>query len=138
GSYLAQYDAEVAGILATGTRPTAPILAVLGDDRVPAPLRTAFAALFPAGADRFLSGYFRVDPTVLLRQYRRPVLVLQGTADTNVFAAEDTPLVDRALSARPHDRHLTVLVDGASHFLKLIDPARPASALDGPVAPRVL
>jgi alpha-beta hydrolase superfamily lysophospholipase len=63
-----------------------------------------------------------------------PLLVIQGTADTQISATEDTPLLDAALQTRTPDDHQVTLIPGATHFLKI-----PQSASDpgisGPLAP---
>ena len=57
----------------------------------------------------------------------RPVLVLQGAKDVQVFANEDTPLLDAALRSRSHDDSEVVVVPNASHDMKFVqDPATDA------------
>ena len=76
-------------------------------------------------------------PTKLVREYRGPVLLLQGTSDRNVFANQDTPLLEEALMQRPYDDHFTLLVPEASHSLKHVQNATDPG-ITGPVVPQVL
>ena len=62
--------------------------------------------------------------------------MVQGTGDQNVFANEDTPLLDEALRQRPCDDHRILLVPQAGHFLKRVSESDPAG-LNGPIASEV-
>lgn len=134
---LQQYDTIIAGIKQTGQIPSQPIINLKNDAQVPAVVTTVFEELFSIVLNEFWAGVLQVAPTTLVSEYRGPVLLLQGTSDQNVFANEDTPLLDAALAQRPHDDHFTLLAPGASHFLKLVTPTNPAG-ITGPVVPEVL
>lgn len=133
---LQQYDAVIAGIKQTGQIPLQPLLNVKNSTQVPALIKTQFLELFPIVTNEFWAGELQVVPTALVRRYRGPVLILQGTSDRNVFANEDTPLLNKALAQRPHDDHFTLLVPNASHFLKQVTATSPG--ITGPVVPQVL
>jgi len=52
--------------------------------------------LFHPAVQDYMIDLFRHDPVVLLRAYRGPVLIMQGTADRQVSATEDLPLLKAA------------------------------------------
>ena len=133
---LQQFDAVIAGIKQTDQIPLQPLLNVKNSAQVPALIKTQFLDLFSIVTNEFWAGELQVVPTTLVRKYRGPVLILQGTSDQNVFSNEDTPLLNEALAQRPHDDHFTLLVPGASHFLKQVTATNPG--ITGPVVPQVL
>jgi uncharacterized protein len=132
---LQQYDAIVAGIKQTGQIPQQPIINLRNNPQVPTTVTILFEETFPIIYNQLWSGEFQGVPTTLVREYRGPVLILQGTSDMKVFANEDTPLLDEALEQRPHDDHFTLLVPGASHFLKPVTAT--SNGVTGPIAPQV-
>jgi alpha-beta hydrolase superfamily lysophospholipase len=134
---LQQYDAIIAGIKQTGQTPQQPIINLRDNPQVPTTVTTFFEETFQIAYDKLWSGELQVVPTTLVREYRGPVLILQGTSDTEVFANQDTPLLDEALAQRPHSDHFTLLVPGAGHFLKIVTAINP-EGITGPVAPQVL
>lgn len=131
---LQHYDAIIAGIKTTGQIPTAPLLALKNDAQVPRPIVTLFGSLFSVYNAVFWQGALQVNPVQMLPQFHGPVLVIQGSADTQISATEDTPLLDAALKTRSPDDHQVTIIPGATHFLKI-----PQSASDpgigGPLAP---
>lgn len=133
---LQQYDAIIAGIKQTGQIPQRPLLNVEINPRVPLAVRQTFAEEFSITLNQFWAGELRVIPTTLIGEYRGPVLLLQGTSDPNVFANEDTPLMNTALAQRPQDDHFTLLVPGASHYLKVVTAGN--VGITGPIVPQVL
>ena len=66
----------------------------------------------------WLRSSFGIDPVALIRQVPCPILIVQGTKDIQVLAADTPRLVDAARSA---NRKLTVaMLDGDDHlFIKL-------------------
>ncbi len=134
---LQQYDAIIAGIRQTGQIPQRPLLNVELDTQVPLAIRESFAELFNITLNQFWAGELQVVPTTLISEYQGPVLILQGTRDTHVFANQDTPLMNAALAQRPHDDHYTLIVPGASHYLKPVTASDP-EGITGPIEPQVL
>lgn len=134
---LQQYDTIITGIKQTGQIPLQPIINLKNDAQVPVAITTAFEELFPIVTNQYWTGVLQIVPTTLVREYRGPVLILQGESDDEVFANQDTPLLDAALESRPHDNHFTLLVPDTSHFLKLVTATNPAG-ITGPVVPQVL
>jgi alpha-beta hydrolase superfamily lysophospholipase len=130
---LQQYDAIIAGIKTTGQIPTAPLLALQNDTQVPRTIVTLFGSLFSVYNAVFWHGALAVDPVRMLPQFHGPVLVIQGTADTQISATEDTPLLDAALKRRTPDDHQVTLIPGATHFLKIPQGASDPG-IGGPLA----
>jgi uncharacterized protein len=135
---LQQYDAVISGIKQTGQIPIPPLLNLNNNAQVPASVKTTILSVFSLYNTKFWQGELKVVPTELLREYRGPVLLLQGTSDHNVFANEDTPLLDKALEQRPHDDHFTLFAPHASHFLKRVQNDQTDPGITGPVVPEVL
>jgi hypothetical protein len=61
--------------------------------------------------------------------------VLQGAKDIQVFANEDTPLLDAALKSRTPDDHQIVIVPNASHTMKFVQDPATDPGITGPVVP---
>ena len=66
--------------------------------------------LFHPAVQDYMIDLFRHDPVVLLRAYRGPVLIMQGTADRQVSATEDLPLLKAA-----DPKAQVVLLPNATH-----------------------
>lgn len=130
---LSKYDEIIAGIKQNGHTPPAALQALRGNPDVPMVVVNLLSSSFSAYNDKFWQGALQVNPTALVAAYPGPVLVLQGEKDTQVFASQDTPLLDAALKSRKPDDHEIVLVPGASHFLKLVQPGDPQSGISGPI-----
>ena len=79
-------------------------------DTVPPPL----FVIFRPSVQPFLMSMFRQDPQALARTYAGPLLVVQGTTDLQVSAAD----ADRLAAARPDVRLLRV--EGMNHVLKAV------------------
>ena len=69
--------------------------------------------LFNPAVQGFVINDFSYDPVALLKAYKGPVLVLQGTTDLQVSVAEDA---QRLADARPGVT--LVVLDGVNHVLK--------------------
>ncbi len=133
---LQQYDAIIAGIKQTGQIDITAVLSVYNNAQVPQDIKLAIAGLFSIANNKFWQGLLQVVPTTLLKEYRGPVLVVQGTDDRKVFVHEDTPLLDQALRQRPCDDHLVLIVPHAGHVLKRVSESDP-TGINGPIAPEV-
>jgi len=121
--FLAENQAIVTAIKKTGVVP----------DNVPAGL----VALYPPYIGKFYRSALQLDPAKLAARFPGPVLIIQGQKDIQVSPSKDAPLLDTALSSRPHGAHRLFLVPGASHNLKQVaDKSNPG--LEGPVTPQAL
>jgi dienelactone hydrolase len=74
-----------------------------------------------------------LDPCKLAAEFSGPVMVIAGSADTQVSPERDAKALDAALTARPEDIHTFAIIPGASHNLK-IPPNPDDPGFDGPVA----
>lgn len=132
---LSKYDEIIASLKQTG-RPSAAAFADLkANSKVPPQLTQNLMALFPPYLDEFWQGELQVDPAATIKHYPGPVLVLQGARDIQVFANEDTPLLDAALKSRTPDDHQIVIVPNASHNMKFVQDPATDSGITGPVVP---
>lgn len=132
---LAKYDTIVTGIKATGHTPLDALAEVEVNPQVPTDIKQLMAGLFTPYNELFWQGAYKVNPVALVKQYAGPVLVLQGALDTQVFATEDTPLLDAALKSRQADDHETVIIPNASHNLKMVQDPTTDLGFSGPMAP---
>jgi pimeloyl-ACP methyl ester carboxylesterase len=103
---------------------------------VPDDVAPALRALFPAYLGPFLKSVFAADPAVLARNYRGPVLILQGERDLQVSATRDTPVLEAALRERAGGDQTLRVFPALSHNFK---PAKDAAdhAFGGPLPPEV-
>lgn len=97
----------------------------------------ALAVLFRPSVQPYLKSWFRHDPAELLRDENRPILILQGTTDLQVNAAD----AERLAAANPQAKRTTL--DGVNHLLKLAPADRAANSAtyadpDLPLAPGVV
>ncbi|BBK44165.1 alpha/beta hydrolase [Allostella vacuolata] len=102
------------------------------------------AALYRPSVQPYLVSWFRLDPARELAKVAAPVLIVQGTTDLQIAAAD----AERLAAARPDAQLL--LVDGMNHVLKdapadrganlaaYADPSRPLSAAVVPAITRFL
>lgn len=135
---LSKYDEIIAGIKQNGHAPPDALQALRENSQVPIAMVNLLSSSFSPYNDRFWQGALQVNPTALVAAYPGPVLVLQGEKDAQVFASEDTPLLDAALKSRRPDDHEIFLVPNASHYLKLVQPGSPESAVGGPIVSSAL
>ncbi|MBC7990202.1 MAG: alpha/beta hydrolase, partial [Luteimonas sp.] len=77
--------------------------------------------LFKPAVQGFLISMFALEPAKLLRQIRKPVLVLQGARDLQVSVADA-----QALKAAAPSSTLVVLPD-TNHVLKRVTSADPGA-----------
>lgn len=90
---------------------------------IPDNVPDSLTGIYPPYLGAFYQGGFKVDPRQLAAHFPSPVLVMQGSLDSEVSATIDAPALDAALASRPHDDHKTVIVANASHSLKLVASA---------------
>jgi uncharacterized protein len=97
----------------------------------------ALASLFRPSAQPYMISWFRYDPAAELKKLSYPTLIIQGTHDVQVSAADASKL-----AAAPGAKLLTI--DGMTHVLK-IGPADAAAQVAGvysdpsvPVAPELV
>jgi pimeloyl-ACP methyl ester carboxylesterase len=132
---LSKYDEIIASLKEMGKPSAAAFADLKANSQVPPQLTQGLMALFQPYLDEFWQGELQVDPAASIKHYPGPVLVLQGANDIQVFANEDTPLLDAALKSRTPDDHQVVIVPNASHNMKFVqDPATDAG-ITGPVVP---
>lgn len=111
--------------------------AILQSSQVPSDVPAGLAALYPSYLGKFLHSALALDPCKLAAAFSGPVLIIQGSADTQVSPEKDAKALDSALAARRGDVHTLAIIAGASHNLKIISgPADPG--FDGPIAPDAL
>lgn len=108
--------------------------AIIQTGRVPPDVPSGLAALYPPYLGRFLHSELVLDPCKLAAQCSGPVMVIAGSADTQVSPDLDAKALDAALAARPGEVHALAIIPQASHNLKILaNPADPG--FDGPIAP---
>jgi dienelactone hydrolase len=132
------------------------IAAITKDAKVPADIPPGLVGLFNASAAKLMQSYFTVDPAELAKQYRGPVLILQGEKDAQVSKDRDTPRLLEALEQRARkpttpppstnpaiappvriDSVELAIIPNASHNLKPVTGPRDP-AFTGPVVPEAL
>ncbi len=105
--------------------------------KVPLDVPPGLAALYPGYLGKFLHGELAVDPCKLAADFAGPVLVVAGSADTQVSPDRDAKALDAALATRKDDSHVLAIISSASHNLKLTKgPADPG--FEGLVAPAAM
>jgi uncharacterized protein len=132
---LSKYDEIIASLRQTGKPSDAAFAELKANSQVPTQLTQGIMALFPPYLDEFWQGELQVDPAAAIKHYPGPVLVLQGSKDIQVFATEDTPLLDAALKSRTPDDHQVVIVPNASHNMKFVQDPATDPGITGPVVP---
>lgn len=115
----------------------AAVKSVVEQGVVPADLHPGLRALFPPNVVPLLRSYFTMEPAVLARACRGPVLVVGAERDTQVPAADHLDALADALATRANETTERLLVPGASHNLKAVaSEAEPG--FSGPVVPQAL
>jgi pimeloyl-ACP methyl ester carboxylesterase len=133
---LSKYDEIIASLRQTGKPSAAAFADLKANSKVPPQLVQNLAVLFIAYNDEFWQGELKVDPAATLKQYPGPVLILQGASDVQVFATEDTPLLDSALKSRTPDDHQTTIIPNTSHNMKAVLNPATDPGITGPVVPQ--
>ena len=132
---LSKYDEIITSLKETGKPSDAAFADLKSNPQVPPQLTQGLMALFQPYLDEYWQGILQVDPAATIKHYPGPVLVLQGAKDIQVFANEDTPLLDAALKSRTPDDHQVVIVPGASHNMKFVQDPATDPGITGPVVP---
>ena len=95
------------------------------------------SALYPPYLGKFLHSEMALDPCKLAADFSGPVLLVAGSADTQISSDRDAKALDTALTARKRGVNTLVIIPNASHNLKVLkNPGDPG--LDGPVAPTAI
>ncbi len=110
---------------------------IAANGQVPGDVPRGLAPLYPHYAGGFLQSLFRLDPTALARDYRGPVLVLQGQADNQVSPERDAPTLDNALADRGGAKHTLRIFPQLSHNFK-VSSQEPETDIAGPVGEEML
>ena len=133
---LSKYDEIIASLRLTGKPSSTAFADLKANSKVPPQLTQNLATLFIAYNDEFWQGELKVDPAATLKHYPGPVLVLQGASDVQVFANEDTPLLDSALKSRTPDDHQITILPNTSHNMKAVQNPATDPGITGPVVPQ--
>ena len=130
---LSKYDEIIASLRQTGKPSAAAFADLKANSKVPAQFTQGLETLFVVYNDEFWYGELQVDPAATLKHYPGPVLVLQGASDVQVFAKEDTPLLDAALKSRTPDDHKIDIIPNTSHNMKFVQNPATDPGITGPV-----
>ena len=105
--------------------------------KVPPDVPAGLAALYPRYLGKFLHSEMAVDPCKLAADFSGPVLIVAGSADTQVSPDRDAKALDAALATRKNGVHALAIIPNASHNLKVVkDAGDPGFA--GSVAPAAI
>lgn len=114
------------GLLAESER----IMAELKQGRTVSDVPPQLAALFRPSVQPYLLSWFPLDPAAELAKFDGPNLIVQGTTDVQISAAD----AERLSKASPRSR--LVMIDGMNHVLKEVtDPAKQAASYSDPMLP---
>ena len=80
----------------------------------PSAIETQIDALFSPWYVTFLE----LDPATFLAEVTIPVLILQGTKDTQVSATLNIPAIERALQKGNNPKFTTIIYDGLNHLFQ--------------------
>jgi pimeloyl-ACP methyl ester carboxylesterase len=128
------HDQLAAGLPPTQAAQADTILAQLAaGKRVPVPKEMPLSSLFRASVQPYMSSWFKWDPAVELARLTIPVLLLQGTSDTQVAVTEADSLKKAAPKAT------LVKIEGMNHVLKAVtgDPTSQLKSYSDPTLPLV-
>ncbi len=89
--------------------------------RIPEDIPDIFKPLYRPELSRYWHSLMQLDPAELAGLFPGPVLVVEGTADTQVSAREDALALDAALSERAADDHDLLIVPRVGHALTPVD-----------------
>ena len=133
---LSKLDEIIASLRQTGKPSISAFADLKANSKVPPQLTQGLETLFIAYNDEFWQGELKVDPAATLKHYPGPVLILQGASDIQVFATEDTPLLDAALKSRTPDDHQVTIIPNTSHNMKAVQNPATDPGFTGPVVPQ--
>ena len=100
-----------------------------GQSREPASVTPALRPLFSAGLQRYMIDLFSLDPLAIGRDWRGPVLIVQGDADLQV-RPRDADLLGEAMP-----QAVRVDLSGGTHMLKTYVPGEPFATYTDPSHP---
>lgn len=89
--------------------------------QIPDNVPEALKPLYRPGLGQYWQSFMRIDPAQLAELFPGPVLVVEGTADTQVSARDDALALDAALSERATDDHDLLIVPHVDHVLTPAD-----------------
>jgi len=107
---------------------------IVSDGTFPADLPPGLVSLFNATTVKLIRSYLTIDPAVLARNCRGPVLILNGGHDTQISPERDAPKLKAALQSRSSGMVEMLIVPDASHNLKSTTGGDDDN-FKGPVAP---
>jgi len=103
----------------------------------PKDLPPGLQSLFNPTTNKLMQAYCSIDPSALARQFRGPVLVMNGADDTQVSAQRDAPLLKKALQGRAKSKFDYLIVPASSHNFKSTATGD-KDAIKGPILPQAL
>jgi dienelactone hydrolase len=107
--------------------------AILQSGDVPPDVPAGLSSLYPPYLGKFLQSEMELVPCKTIADFSGPVLIMAGSADTQVSPDRDAKALDAALAARKDGIHTLSIIPNASHNLKVLkNPSDPA--FEGPVA----
>jgi pimeloyl-ACP methyl ester carboxylesterase len=92
---------------------------ILASGQVPSDVPPGLAALYPGYLGPYFKSVLALDPPALAKEFKGPLLVINGTADTQVSATSDAPQFAAALAGRADGSEVVTPV-GVSHSLKTV------------------
>jgi acetyl esterase/lipase len=95
------------------------------------------ADFYPPYVGKFFHSEMALDPCKLAADFTGPVLIVTGSADTQVSLERDAKALDAALSGRQNDIHTLAVIPKASHNLKLVSTPTDAGIV-GPIVPAAI
>ncbi len=111
--------------------------AIVDTGKLPAAVHPQLLSIYNAAALKLVRSYLTIDPTVTLKQYSGPVLVINGEKDVQVRADVDAKRLFEALKNRKGTSQELFVVPSVSHNFKQVkDDSDPA--FEGPIVPAVL
>jgi pimeloyl-ACP methyl ester carboxylesterase len=113
---------------------------ILETGKVPLDVPAGLAPLYPSYLGHFLKSELALDPAALATNVEGPILVINGTADTQVLAKHDAARFSSALANRT-DGSEVFTPSAVSHNLKTVtgaDTQGIAGELDGTVRGAIL
>jgi alpha-beta hydrolase superfamily lysophospholipase len=87
---------------------------------IPSDIPQGLKALYSPAASLFLKDILTLDPTVLLKKFQGPVLILNGELDTQVSPIQDAEALYKSLKTRKSSQQQILIVPSASHNLKTL------------------
>ncbi len=104
---------------------------------LPEKVHPNLAALYNEFSLSLIRSYLTVDPVESLKDYKGPVLVLNGEKDIQIRADVDAKRLFENLTKRQGSKQELFVVPGASHNFKVLKDEKDAG-FEGPVAPAAL